>query len=78
MISWDDIIKQIDAEMPSLSAAQRCHHAIIAAIKAHLLQPGARVVEIRIMSALAVSRTPCARLWRCCARKACSNLMVIT
>ena len=58
MMSWDDIIKQIDAEMPSLSAAQRCHHAIIAAIKAHLLQPGARVVESELCRVLAVSRTP--------------------
>ena len=58
MISWDDIIKQIDAEVPSLSAAQRCHHAIIAAIKAHLLQPGARVVESELCRVLAVSRTP--------------------
>ena len=58
MISWDDIIEQIDAEMPSLSAAQRCHHVIIAAIKAHLLQPGARVVESELCRVLAVSRTP--------------------
>lgn len=58
MISWDDIIEHIDAEMPSLSAAQRCHHTIIAAIKAHLLQPGARVVESELCRVLAVSRTP--------------------
>ena len=58
MISWDDIIEQIDVEMPSLSAAQRCHHAIIAAIKAHLLQSGARVVESELCRVLAVSRTP--------------------
>ena len=58
MISWDDIIEHIDAEVPSLSAALRCLHAIIAAIKAHLLQPGARVVESELCRVLAVSRTP--------------------